>query len=415
MKARALLFLAMFLATLAGAVHAQVVTPHPAPVTPPAPPRSPPLRADWDDGAGVSYAIYPTQSIPLRFNHAQHMNMAGLQCVRCHTTAPDSTRVDDRLIPGEQTCQPCHAIDRAQPARESHPTTRCEGCHEGFNPQQPMRVARVTVPTPNLRFSHRAHLTRGATCESCHGAMRSVDLATRLELPRMSSCVGCHRPGGAVDRCSTCHLTQPDGTLQIRFAEGVMNPPRWMRGMHHDADFWFTHRISAAQDGSRCATCHHEDECVACHDGRTRDRRTHPNDYVTLHVPDARMSSDRCGSCHRASTFCVACHERSGVSMNSAPAARALGRFHPPASVWVSGPITSRHHGAEARRALTSCTSCHAEQDCVTCHATRRLGGGGFSPHPPGFIARCGALLRASDRPCRQCHEDLSAITARCR
>ena len=77
--------------------------------------------------------------------------------------------------------------------------------------------------------------------------------------------------------------------------------------------------------------------------------------------------------------------------------------------------MTSQHHGVEARRSMRSCTSCHSEQDCVTCHASRARGGGGFSPHPPSFVARCGALLRASERPCAACHDDLDALRLRCR
>ena len=186
-------------------------------------------------------------------------------------------------------------------------------------------------------------------------------------------------------------------------------------GLHHDADFWFTHRIAAAESAARCADCHRDDACAACHDGRVRDRRTHPNDYLTQHPVDARLNANTCTSCHRQSTFCVACHERAGVAQSSAPAARAQTRFHPSPEVWSGRVVTARHHGVEARRSLNTCVSCHAERDCVTCHATLGAGGAGFSPHPPGFLARCGALLRASERPCRMCHEDLDGVAARCR
>jgi hypothetical protein len=187
-----------------------------------------------------------------------------------------------------------------------------------------------------------------------------------------------------------------------------------MPGLHHDADFWVNHRGVAARDASRCAVCHREDECTDCHDGRVRDRRTHPNDYVTLHAPDARLQGDRCGSCHRVASFCQQCHQRLGVSEGSSSSARAFGRVHPPAREWVDPPVTSRHHGAEARRALTTCVACHSEGDCVRCHATPERSGGGFSPHPPGFAARCGALLRASARPCLACHDDAEALARRC-
>lgn len=396
---RALLVLALTLAATAGAVLAQ-----PRAATGPSP------------DEGPSHLIYPTQRLPLRFDHARHLRQPGVTCVRCHASATTSARVEDSLLPPESTCAPCHAIDRAHPTTAAtNPMGGCDACHDGWSPQAPMRVARAEVPAANLRFSHARHAAQGVACERCHEGVRGVGLATRLELPRMSGCLTCHRAGGAPDRCATCHLTEPDGRLRTRFGDEWMNPPRWMSGLHHDADFWFTHRSSAAQNGERCAVCHTEGECAACHDGRVRDRRTHPNDYLTMHPVDARMNSDRCGSCHRASTFCVACHQRAGVAPSSPAAARSFGRFHPPAAVWTNGPVTLRHHGAEARRAMRSCTSCHSEQDCVTCHATLGRGGGGFSPHPPSFLARCGALMRASERPCAVCHEDLDALRVRCR
>ena len=406
---RAWVIFALVLAVLSGAVFAQ---PIPSSPTPPPIPRPP------DDLRAPSHVIYPTQSIPLRFHHARHLALPGMTCTRCHTNASASTRVEDNLVPPESTCAPCHTIDRARlttPDTPGRPSGRCELCHVGWNRLAPLRVARVAIPNANLRFSHQVHVSRGQRCESCHGDMRAIGLATRLELPKMDLCVTCHRAGGAPDACAACHLTAADGVRVTRFTDGWRNPPRWMRGMHHDADFWVNHRTVAAQNSRQCAVCHRDDECAACHDGRVRDRRTHPNDYLTQHPIDARMNSDRCASCHRAATFCVACHNRAGVSMGASAAARAPARFHPPPEVWVSSPVTTRHHGVEARRSLQSCVSCHSERDCVTCHATAGRGGGGFSPHPPGFLARCGALLRASERPCQACHDDIDRLASMCR
>jgi hypothetical protein len=405
MVTRALVLAVFVLAALAGAVVAQ-----PMPPAPPVPEAS---------GAAVSHAIFPTQHLPLRFDHARHLRIGGVTCVRCHATATTSDTSADRLLPGESQCTPCHAIDRGDPWKTvapGAPPARCDACHVGWRAEAPQQVARAAIPAPNLHFSHRAHVARGQRCESCHASVRRVALATRLELPSMRSCLTCHRPGGtAPDRCATCHLTEADGVLRSRFPEGWLNPPVWMRGLHHDADFWFTHRISAAQDATRCAVCHRDEDCAACHDGRVRDRRIHPNDYLTQHPVDARINPDRCGSCHRQASFCVGCHDRAGVSLGAAPSARAQGRFHPPAALWSGPTVTVQHHGVEARRSLSACVSCHAEQDCVACHATRRLGGASFSPHPPGFLARCGLLLRASARPCARCHDDLDELAARCR
>lgn len=367
------------------------------------------------NGTGPSYAIYPSQRLPLRFDHARHLRIQGVTCVRCHDTAPESTTASDRLVPSERTCTPCHAIVREPLERQAALAMRCDACHVGFDPSHPTRVARVEIPPANLHFSHRTHVTRGMRCEDCHGTMHDVALATRLDLPTMRQCLACHRQGGtAAAACGTCHLTEPDGVLRTRFAEGWLTPPEWMTGLYHNADFWFTHRIVAAEDESRCASCHREGDCIDCHDGRIRDRRNHPNDYVTLHPAEARQSAGRCTVCHRVASFCEACHLRVGVALSSPALSRAVGRFHPPPEQWSGRVVTLGHHALEARRSLTACVSCHTERDCISCHATTGLGGAGVNPHPPGWLSRCGELLRASMRACVQCHQDLAALQARC-
>jgi hypothetical protein len=374
------------------------------------------IREHSNLGGGPSYAIFPTQRLPLRFEHGRHLRLAGVTCERCHDNAATSAEAADRLVPSERTCSPCHAIDRRDPLRVATPAARCDACHVGFDPARPALVARVEIPPPNLRFSHRAHVALGSRCQDCHGDLRRVGLATRLDLPAMRQCFACHREGGAASAaCATCHLTEPDGVLRTRFDEGWLNPPAWMTGLHHDADFWVNHRTVAAENGARCATCHRERDCIECHDGRLRDRRTHPNDYVTLHPAEARQAPDRCTGCHRAATFCEACHQRSGVALSSPAQARATGRFHPPPEQWSGSVVTARHHALEARRALGACVSCHTERDCTSCHAATGMGGAGISPHPPGWLARCGELLRASARACAQCHDDPGALALRCR
>jgi hypothetical protein len=117
-----------------------------------------------------------------------------------------------------------------------------------------------------------------------------------------------------------------------------------------------------------------------------------------------------CGSCHQASRFCTECHARLGLSPISAPDVRAARRYHPPAAVWVRGPSL---HGLEARRAMSTCVSCHAERDCVVCHGALGIGAG-VSPHGAAFSATCGAALSSNARACVTCHGDVEALRRRC-
>ena len=77
--------------------------------------------------------------------------------------------------------------------------------------------------------------------------------------------------------------------------------------------------------------------------------------------------------------------------------------FHPPG--WATVGIGPNLHAREARRNITSCASCHREEDCTTCH-TAEPGLGNISPHGSGWrgSARCRALDRENRRMCLRCH-----------
>jgi hypothetical protein len=178
-----------------------------------------------------------------------------------------------------------------------------------------------------------------------------------------------------------------------------------------------------------CLNCHRQSECLDCHNGVVRPLDIHPSDYVTLHGGDARRNTPDCSSCHRNQTFCIGCHQRAGVA--SDPSGGIPGRpvqnpfgtgtgvksFHPPG--WVrdaSGEVISTprptSHSLQAKRNIRSCASCHREETCLECHSAdpargvKMPGGGGFSPHGPGFAdsSRCRALSSRNRRACLKCH-----------
>jgi hypothetical protein len=382
-------------------------------------------------GEGRSVLVYPPQDLALRMSHA-HPAHAALACTQCHQRASTSARSEDLLLPDEAACVPCHAeTDRAHPSLEA-----CGLCHVGARVPtgesgQPDLVGRIFIPStrippPRLRFSHARHANAEGGCEGCHAGVRRAALATRGHLPTMRDCMRCHAieglggltrgaapsEGAETMPCTGCHQALPDGRVRAHLPEGWMNPPPWMAGMHHDHEWLVRHRWVAADQGGLCAECHTERDCAACHDARARPRRVHPGDFLTTHAGMARRDETRCTSCHAVATFCAECHARLGLSTFSAPDTRGSSRYHPPAAVWIRGPNL---HGVEGRRSLQACVSCHAEDDCVACHGTGDVGGGGVSPHPPGFALGCGVILAASPAACARCHGDLDALRARCR
>jgi hypothetical protein len=394
----------------------------PLPDDQPVPHRWLPPGSDNPD-TGPSDVIYPTQQIPIRFNHAKHLSTEiGTACKTCHAKAYSSDRVSDSLIPAGTVCDACHSTDHddlSHVAPGNDASGKCGYCHLGYKPADGNAVAQLALPRANMIFNHKAHAARNIGCPQCHGAIDRLELATRDQLPRMEGCFGCHQQdeasrGDAKGTCDTCHIRGTAGTgLKTLFASGSLSPPRWLHNAEHTPDFIDRHKTVAADDSQFCANCHKEDFCTDCHDGRVRPRSIHPNDYLNMHPVEARMEPQKCQSCHREQSFCLDCHMRVGVAESSPPSVRESGRFHPPKSIWSDPPVRPGSHGFEAERNLNACVSCHIERDCVACHGALGVGGG-FDPHKNGFVAGCRTQFRRNPRPCFVCHEPNDGKLSQC-
>lgn len=365
--------------------------------------------------AEPSLAVFAPRTVTIRFSHETHVKGLRQSCKSCHAEAYASEHVNDRLLPDPvKTCDTCHDVDHANRSAVragADARARCDTCHLGGADAQG-RVAPLVVPRANLRFNHKKHLDRNIQCAQCHGQIGEVDETTRDQLPRMAGCFTCHNLSGAArgdakGECSTCHVTNANGTLQTHFATGTLEPPMWLHGAGHGADWLTRHKAVAANDSAFCGSCHTASECTDCHDGKVRPRDVHPNDWLSMHAQAARQDSPRCVSCHQLQTFCADCHRRVGVARDAPSGNRAVGmRFHPPSSEWTSAPRGPGHHAWEASRNLNACVSCHTERDCTTCHATKGLSGGqGVSPHPVNFASKCGLALERNARSCLVCHQ----------
>jgi hypothetical protein len=384
------------------------------------------LAASWATPAFGASPIFPEQRLPLRFSHRQHLAL-NLKCDFCHESAPASRLSSDSLVPTEETCASCHKIDRADPTKQATPVAACDGCHPGYPGRgQP---ARIDIPAPHVRFNHRTHVSRGTDCERCHVGVRTADLATQANLPRMPMCLECHDGRQASARCTTCHLGEPDGRIRTSLPGGAnLVPSGVLRGDAHDLRFRTDHRRVAANDEAYCKNCHKPSECQSCHDGVVKPMSIHGNEYLTIHAADARRNTPDCDSCHRRQTFCLGCHQRAGVTLpRDVLAVRRdadVGengfftdgrRFHPEG--WADTRRGPGHHSFEAQRNVAACASCHREETCLGCHATQEVStnlygrptnpaGAFIDPHPPGFASseRCRSLAARNGRSCLKCH-----------
>jgi hypothetical protein len=303
--------------------------------------------------------------------------------------------------PGEDDCLACHPFERPAPAQRvgaADPDV-CGLCHpvDGGG-----RVALPAVAPrfPAVDFEHRRHEeSAGAPCEACHDPGQ-VDGGAPPPMPR---CLACHEDA-ADGGCARCHLHDARGLLDVeRRGRPRLVPAEWMGAIAHVADFERAHGPAARTRREVCRSCHEETFCEGCHLGEAIERRFHPAGWISAHGAAGRSLDAECDTCHRGQETCLACHRRSGASLDSPERGRGVPRgtsFH--SATWR---LDRGEHARDARRNLASCVSCHSARDCLACHARD------FSPHGPGFGGRrCGRLREISPETCGVCH----AVLPRC-
>lgn len=366
--------------------------------------------------------VFPQPHRALRFSHAKH---AGFSCAQCHPRAKTSVRSSDKLRPGKAACVSCHPeATPTKPSGRSGGLRRrrtCAKCHRQIDARGVPRMGRW--PRPRVRFSHKLHADRGVACQRCHAGVARAGFASPTHLPAMRVCLGCHtgRPKEAPRRCATCHARLPGGRVRTHYPEGVLRPGPSLPSLDHGPTFRRHHGAAARSHRRTCESCHARATCLRCHGGLRRPASIHVGDYIHRHGREARANRQRCKACHTRQRFCLSCHQRMGVARSNAASpyrTPGLQHFHGPnwASSTAKGVAFNRH-AIHARRSVGTCVSCHRERDCMRCHARRRVGGLGRSPHGPGFRGsrRCRVMLRRNQRACLKCHGYRDPLMSLCR
>lgn len=368
----------------------------------------------------VSTVVYPPAVMPLHFSHSLHVGKLGTDCEQCHGKVRESASALDNNLPREADCKACHDIDRKNFDKASgagQAPTQCSACHVGFDRQSGF-VPRARLPIPNLKFSHKSHLSRQTPCSACHGeAITGRVAGDRLgPLPTMRACLTCHDGKQADDACTSCHISQAGGVVKTQFAGlGSLIPSGVLRGAAHDMKFRESHKFAAQNDQRFCASCHKKEFCVDCHNGVTKPMDFHAGDYIAMHTIDARRNAPDCSSCHRIQTFCQGCHSRMGVAADNKGSefGPAPGKqYHPPG--WIASGLTPApaSHSFEAQRNIKQCVSCHRENFCTGCHSAQPANLIRISPHPRDWRGsrRCQALIKRNKRMCLRCHTEARAL-----
>ena len=149
-------------------------------------------------GASVvqaNLAPHPAPDQPLPYSHKTHVGM-GLACPVCHVN-PEPGKV--MTFPNTATCMSCHtALAADRPAIQ-----KLAGYARS---KQPIPWVRVYKLLPGVTWSHRKHLQAGVPCETCHGAVGSLEVMSEVTaVTSMATCISCHQARRVSAACDVCH------------------------------------------------------------------------------------------------------------------------------------------------------------------------------------------------------------------
>jgi hypothetical protein len=135
-----------------------------------------------------------------------------------------------------------------------------------------------------IAFNHKAHVSQGLDCASCHRYVREQPFAT---LPTIETCLMCH----------SSKMSENPEEAKIREFAKRGEPLHWQRlyVLSPDAAAYFSHRRHVALGDIACATCH----------GPMAEQTQPPRKALV------RFDMDFCIACHqqkKVSTTCVDCH-----------------------------------------------------------------------------------------------------------
>lgn len=284
---------------------------------------------------------------------------------------------------------------------EKKPDT-CKMCHS--NPQAPSSF--LDTRMDGLRFDHKAHVERGTkagdkdACERCHSDIKHATKISEDRRPAMfGACSSCHKQDFRKEDCQQCHerlVDRPDRPLTI-FDHG---------------NSWMQRHGSAAKGGATvCGHCHQESTCAECHSrnapmvpsllrlDKVGNAQHHRGDFMSRHAIEAKLDGNSCTTCHAQST-CNSCHTRMGIAQTGDAKGQVL-NLGPHPQAWME-PGAATSHGKAARRDALACAACHdqgASSNCVDCHKSGAPGG---NPHPPGWSSQ---LEKATAPACAPCHK----------
>lgn len=176
---------------------------------------------------------------PIDFSHRLHAGELQISCLYCHAGAEKSRHAG---IPAASTCMNCHRFvaaplgavraedelakkEKRAPRKIVSPEISKLYTALGLGDDLKPSAERVARPIEWVRihslpdfayFDHRAHVSAGVSCQTCHGPVETMERVRQVSDLSMGWCVNCHRdvnrsgvagkPVRASIDCAACHF-----------------------------------------------------------------------------------------------------------------------------------------------------------------------------------------------------------------
>lgn len=131
----------------------------------------------------------------IAFSHRVHAGENKIPCLYCHVNA---RRAAVAGIPSVERCMGCHKITAANKPE----VQKLKGY---WDRKEPIPWPKVTWMADFVYFQHWPHVMAEIQCQTCHGAVETMDQLRQAKALNMKFCVNCHRQKQASIDCAVCH------------------------------------------------------------------------------------------------------------------------------------------------------------------------------------------------------------------
>jgi len=267
-------------------------------------------------------------------------------------------------------------------------------------------------PAP-YKFPHSTHIEAGLACTECHApVLKSTSVkanAIDVQIPAKS------------EACAACHDPIPTYTPVQRFEPAVHFNHAWHLPMV-GSDCTKCH-VKFTESGDvvkpvppmkTCTACHNHSQdfavgrCTPCHIDLNKypfkpvAEYTHEANFLETHGKWARQSVQTCTQCHDQ-TMCSTCH-----TATTRPLPPSVQFPEKVASEFIHRGDWISRHAIEQAADPASCLKCHGVQYCQSCHGFQAVlpgsnTGGRLPTGHPSFLEHK-AQARNNITACAACH-----------